>query len=501
MKVLLINPARTYYSGSKGVRLGLPLGLMYVAAHLEKNGLAVKIFDSLIHADTAIIQHPEYTYHGVPDGILQAEIIKEKPDLVGITCPFTAQIRNTIKTANLIKQIDPKIFIVVGGPHFAVLGKQFLQENETVQAAVIGEGEQVMLELAKSLSDKKSFYGIKGLIFRDPKTNEAVANPPQLINDLDSLSLPAYHLIDMERYFNFLSQGLSARPNKHKRSISMITSRGCPFNCVFCSIHLHMGKPWRAHSADYVFSHIKFLVNNYQIKHLSFEDDNFTFKPERCEKIIDQLIDNEVNISWDTPNGVRADTLNENLLRKMKKSGCEELIVGTESGDQETLDKIINKNLKLEKIVAVAAWCKKLKIRLRSFFVIGFPGETKEKIQKTIDFAYRLYKKYNVFPNLMIATPLFGTRLYDIVMANGYLTKDITPENLALAKQAYGQGMIKTSEFNPRELRKFALQLESRIARLNLVRKIFNPKFYFKGLKLILAKPKRMIFFLRRLKG
>jgi len=503
MKVLLINPPRTYIRGSQGVRIGLPLGLMYIGAVLEKKSIPVRIFDSLNSSGTKVIKQSNCIFHGVTDEFFKNIISSEKPDIVGISTPFTAQVENTVKAANLIKQVNPNIFVVAGGPHFAVLGKQFVKENNSVDAAVTGEGERAMLELINALENKRPFNDVNGLVFRFKdfsKGADIAANPPELIKDLDSLPFPAYHLIDMERYFYFLEQGLSPRPNKYGRLISMITSRGCPFNCVFCAIHLHMGRPWRAHSVDYVVSHIEYVIDNYKVRHISFEDDNFTFNRQRCEGIIDQILRKRINITWNTPNGVRADTLTENLLIKMKKSNCQGLIVAAESGDQSTLDNIIRKNLKLENIVQVAGWCKKLKIKLESSFIIGLPGETKSKIQKTIDFAFYLYKKFNVKSNLMVATPLFGTELYDIVVKNNYLAKEITPENLAVATQSRGEGIIRTSEFNPQDLKKFAKQLEARITRIDLVRKITSPSQYFKILKMFFAKPRRLIFYLKRLR-
>lgn len=504
MKVLLINPSKIYQCNAKGIRLGLPLGLMYIAAVLEKNSIPVKIFDSLISNTTEIIKTPEYTYHGVSDDYLKKIIDKEKPDIVGIANPFTSQIESTIKVARLVKEINSNIFTVVGGPHFAVLGKQFLEENENVDVAIIGEGEIAMLELVKALNDKRPYDNIKGLIFRSKKSQnniEIKSNNPEFINNLDDLPFPTYHLIDIERYFYFLKKGLSSRPNRYKDAISMITSRGCPYNCIFCSIHLHMGKLWRAHSSDYVISHIEHVVNKYNVKHVSFEDDNFTFDSQRCENIIDQILNKKININWDTPNGVRADTLSEGLLIKMKKSGCQELIVATESGDQDTLDNIIKKNLKLESIIQVSQWCKKLKIKLRSYYIIGFPGETKIKMQKTIDFAFMLYKKFNVGPNLLFATPLVGTKLHDIVVKNKYLTKKITPKNLAAATQARGEGLIKTKEFDPYDLKKLDRQLRGRMARLDLIKKLTNPYRFFKALKLFFVKPSRIFFYIKRLIG
>lgn len=502
MKILLINPPRTYFQGSKGVRLGLPLGLMYIAAVLEENGCAVKIFDSLISEKTEIIEKDNFLYHGVSEDYFKDVVSREEPALVGIGGPFSAQIHNAVRAADLVKQINPNIFVVIGGPHASVKGADFLKENKNIDAAVVGEGELAMLELAKAIKDKRSLKAISNVVYRfsdnQEREEKIFTNPWTVIKKIDELPLPAYHLMDMERYF-FLSYDLSARPTKYNRSISMITSRGCPYNCVFCSIHLHMGRIWRFHSVEYVVNHIERVISDYKVKHISFEDDNFTFNPRRCERILDEVLTKKIKFSWDTPNGVRVDTLNEKLLKKMKKSGCQELIIGTESGSQEVLDKIINKNLRLENVFKIAQLCRKIKIKLRSFFVIGFPGETKKDIQKTIDFAFALYKEYRVRPNLMIATPLFGTRLYEISQKENFLVKNITSKDLALATQARGFGLIETSDFTPEDLKKFARELEAKISRLDLIRKLSNPKEYFKILKLIFKKPDRVIHYLKRI--
>ncbi len=148
----------------------------------------------------------------------------------------------------------------------------------------------------------------------------------------------------MEKYLN--SQEIGYRSFR-KRAISMVTSRGCPFNCCFCSVHLHMGRGFRAHSANYVLNHIEYVVEKFDVKNIFFEDDNLTLDLARFEAICDGLIAKKIKIGWETPNGVRADCLNLNLLQKMKKSGCKSVFFGVESGDQQILDNVICKSLTL----------------------------------------------------------------------------------------------------------------------------------------------------------
>jgi magnesium-protoporphyrin IX monomethyl ester (oxidative) cyclase len=229
-----------------------------------------------------------------------------------------------------------------------------------------------------------------------------------------------------------------------------------------------MGKPVRSHSSEYTVSHIEKVVREYGVGHIFFEDDNLTFKMKRTKQTCELILEKNINITWSTPNGVRADKLTKPLLVLMKKTGCTGLIVGTESGDQDTLDNIVKKDLKLETVIQVAKWCKDLKIPLTSFFVIGFPKETKQKIQNTIDFAANLYEKYQVVPLLNVATPLIGTVLYDEVVKDQLLVADLTPHNLSGATQPiHGGGMITTSDFTPDDLRGFAEELNDRVTAMD----------------------------------
>ena len=253
---------------------------------------------------------------------------------MGIANPFTCQVEHAIKVANIVKEVDPSILTVVGGPHATVVPVEFLEEARNVDVAVIGEGEHTMLDIAKFFEGNKRINDVQGIAFRkDEKV--ALNSPRPYIKNLDELPYPAYHLVDMEQY---LSPKKVEYRSFQDRALSMITSRGCPFNCSFCSVHLHMGKTFRAHSVDYVVDHLEHVVNKYRVKTIYFEDDNLTLDLKRFEAICDKIIERDIKFGWETPNGVRADYLNLDLLKKMKKSGCQSVFVGVESGDQYVLD-------------------------------------------------------------------------------------------------------------------------------------------------------------------
>jgi magnesium-protoporphyrin IX monomethyl ester (oxidative) cyclase len=183
------------------------------------------------------------------------------------------------------------------------------------------------------------------------------------------------------------------------------------------------------------------------------------------------LVSQDVRLSWDTPNGVRADTLNDDLMENMKKSGCVNLVVAAESGNQDVVTHIVKKKLDLKSILKAVELGKKHGIPMACFFVIGFPGETKKNISSTFDFAAKLYARYNCHPILNLATPLPGTELAHLAQYHRYLIHDLSPANLAVGTSIYGHGMIKTPEFDPEYLRRSAVRFDARIEHIRRLKR------------------------------
>ncbi|MFC1711542.1 B12-binding domain-containing radical SAM protein [Patescibacteria group bacterium] len=449
-KVMLINPAQIYFQESLNFDIYFPIGLLSIAASI-KNKCEVQLYDCLVE-DFTITKKKNYTRYGTPLKKVIANIKKFKPNIIGLTCPFSCQLKNSVEIANAIKKLNPNILIVLGGPDASVRGKDILSKYKSIDICVKGEGEITFSEIVSNFYHNypKKIKKINGIIFR--RGNSIIENANRkFITNLDKLPLPYYKLIDFRKYLDnpYL---YDYRSPLSKNSISIITSRGCPYNCCFCSIHLHMGNVFRGHSSKYVLKHLKLLVKKYKVQSFHFEDDNLSFDIKRFNQILDGVIKSKIDIQWDTPNGIRADTLNYKLLKKIKKSGCKQLRIGIESGSQKTIDKIIKKGLSLKKVQQVAKWCKKLKIDLCGFYIIGFPGETIKNMKLTIDFALRLQNKYSVIPILLIATPLYGTKLYNLCKENNYFSDNINEENLSKAVQTYGKHLIKTKEFNSQDI-------------------------------------------------
>jgi radical SAM superfamily enzyme YgiQ (UPF0313 family) len=481
MNILLIKHPTTHYAKSAPPVSGIPLGLLYVASSLKKAGHDVQVYDAIVGADESTwgVHGNNGTYRmGAPMDEIEKIVDEINPDVVGISNQYSSQVENALRTAEVVKKVKREIKVVMGGPHASVMPATFLDGYNAVDYVVMREGELTMPELLDSIAGQRAITTVQGIAFKE-EGKLVINEQREFIKNLDDLPLPAYELVDMEKYFYFNDKGKDGRETYKypgaERSVSMITSRGCPFNCIFCSIHLGMGRKFRAHSVDFVLEHIKYLKKTYNIKHIHFEDDNFSFDISRFNKILENLIKLN-NITWDTPNGVRADYLNEDILNKCAKSGCTYLRIGVESANREVSKEIIRKHLDINKVTEIAKLCNKIGIDIEAFYIIGFPGEKIKQMKETIDFAVKQERLYGLYPyDMFTATPLIGTDLYETCQQKNYIAGEISGKNLATATQ--GEGMITTENFTPEDIR--SLLKNFRIRHL-IARCIFSLKFFFR---------------------
>ena len=447
--VLLIRPPERYLPHRTSPMVSLPLGLLYIAATLEQKGQKVQILDGIIPLAEGHAGNAPENFFGISFEDMKNRISEKDFEVAGIWAQYSFQWENALKTASVCKEVNPCCKVVMGGAHVSVLFDELIRKYDCIDIAVRGEGELVIPQLLERIDNGLSFEGIPGIAYR--KNGSIEKNDfPAYIKDLDALPIPAYHLVDMEKYFR-LGKDYSSRTTYQfsgwDRGLSLVTSRGCPYNCLFCSIHLHMGRQWRPHSAGYVLKHIAHLIKNYDVKYLHFEDDNLTFEPERFEAILDGVLANNWHIRWDTPNGVRAEAFNERILKKCRQTGCAFLIFGVESGVQRVLDDVIGKSLVLAKLEDILRQAKKIGVDTRAFFMIGLPGETKDDIKASVKYALKLIRRYECFGGFSMAVPLFGTRLYDLCQKESFFNLEPTIDNLSLAYLK--RGIIKTEQFDP----------------------------------------------------
>ena len=510
MKVLLIRPPIVTDNPRNLGRIstGVPIGLLSVAASAEAAGHEVRVLDAVVTFDiharhgqfqSLLAEDREAEIHfGASWEVLKGAVEEYSPDVVGIGNQYSDYVIEAVETARKVKEIDRRIVTVVGGPHATVSPETFVFPGSPVDFAVLGEGERAFVDLLASLSSGIEGSAIDGVASLD--SDSCRYRPPSYIDDLDSLPLPAYHLVDMERYFVFEELGYrcrSSRASHSPRSLSVITSRGCPHRCIFCSIHLHMGRRWRPNSIGYVLDQVETVVKRHRVAHVYFEDDNLTVDRKRFEGILDGIRERGLSFTWSTPNGVRADGLDRDLLKKCRDTGCLMLGIGVESGDQRVLDQVVRKRLDLAKVVEVARLCREVRIDLHAFFVIGMPGETREEIQRSVDFALRLAREHDALPCVSIAKPLIGTEMYRICEERGYLTDPIPPmESLLMREQDICmRPMIRTEEFDLSDLERIYFSYYGRLVtvfRNRLIRGLLvSPSLWMKSVREVIIQLRR----------
>lgn len=473
MRVCLINPPHLIPKAWELTRVFQPLGLAYIAATTLESGHEISLIDARAEGWEKAQETREKYCLGLGFEKIVERVRKISPDMVGITVPFSMIAQSAFEVARRVKEMDESVITVLGGPHPSVRPIDCVS-RPYVDFVVMGEGEHTIVELIKVLEQEAyaKLREVKGIAYK--KRGKPRVTPPRTpIQRLDSLPFPARHLLPMDIYFKVAKRGFAPREGLNKPWATMITSRGCPYHCVFCSINLTMGRRWRARSPENVADEIEQLVRTYKVKQIDFEDDNMTLDRRRMERICDLIIQRGLDIEWYTPNGVRADTLDENLLRKMKKSGLKGLWIAPESGVQHVVNQIIKKNLDLRKVEAVITLCKKLNISVRCYFVIGLIGETKENIKATIAYARKLKKLGADGFSFCIATPYYGTELYEQAKKLGYLHETFSDETLSVVEP-----LIETPEFTVNEIRELfeiASKAEPVLTHTNIMRALRNP--------------------------
>lgn len=439
-RVMLIYPP-VNFSPQSLKQSHLPLGLAYIAAVLRgKVGLSVLDAAALGHdheewADKKLMRY------GLPFAEIERRIRAFKPDLVGVSCIFSSQYRNAAETARAAKRVDPEIITIIGGTHPSFLPEISMEKCPELDLIARGEGEFTMLDLVE-VSRRGGEYGeIAGLVWR--KNGGLVINPPrEPFQNLDEIPFPARDLFPLEKYHQIgLPMGVVY---KRRPFMNLITSRGCPYHCTFCSSTNFWGNCYRKRSAQNVLDEMEHLYRDLGIREFKFFDDNLTTDMKRAKAIFTGMIERNIDVAWNTPNGIHVVALDEELLELMKKSGGYELTLAVESGDQDVLKNIVKKPTRLDQVEQAAVRIRKKGIGSYGFFIIGFPGETKEQIRKTLDFSRRLdLDRISCF----IFNPLPGTPLFDECVAKGY----INPEDLT-EDVDYFEARFDTPEWTRAEL-------------------------------------------------
>lgn len=447
-KILLVYPpvTRPKDFSSKVVRVSVffPLGIAYLASAVEKAGkYDLMMLDALIEGDInegVPMQDGEKIRYGLTDEKI-AKIIKEfSPDLVGVSCLFSAMQWDMNNVCSIAKKLNPDIVTVVGGAHPGAMPERILRQHSDIDFVVIGEGEISFIDLLNALEFGSGIEKVDGIGFRADGT-PVCTSKSKYIQDLDILPFPARHLFPMDKY---LANAAAHSTYRQTPFTQIITSRGCPFKCTFCALNNHWGKTQRVHSSKHVVDEIEHLVKTYGIKEIHFEDDNLTAKKKRAIEIFDGIIERRLGITWNVPSGMAVATLTDEILEKMKGSGCYSVSIAIESGNQDVLRRLMNKPVNLKVVPDLVRKIREVGMDARGFFILGYPGETKETIRQTVDFARELELDWAYF---FIASALPNTELWKTCIEKGYLKE----EDFDPVKSFY-RSIIRTPEFTPEYL-------------------------------------------------
>jgi anaerobic magnesium-protoporphyrin IX monomethyl ester cyclase len=403
--ILLVNPPlSTVVLKLRSGLLMAPLGLGYLAAVLEQAGYKVGLVD---------MQAEEIRGSGL------VRVVQERqPQVVGIGTMVNTY-KNGLRVARLVKNFSPTTKVIVGGPQATFLVKETLA-CPAVDVLVRYEGEETIVELMRHFDgDGRRLDSICGIAFRDGDRIHQT-EPRPLIADLDSLPMPARHLFKMDRY------GLAI----------VITARGCPSHCVFCAANaLYPSQSYRERSPHLVVDEIEEMVERYSLDSFFIADDTFTLRAEHVMEICDLLIERKIRAKWLCE--ARVDTMTPKIARKLVDAGCIEVQYGVETGHQEIM-KLIRKGIKLKEVEDVVNYSQAMGLNVVCSFIIGFPWDTHETVQRTLDFGHRLSNigaplsdgwrsgRGRVMAGFAPLTPLPGTYVYEHAEELGirFLTRD-----------------------------------------------------------------------------
>lgn len=399
LKILLIvPPEKSYLEASANQKIDKKrearprLGIFYVATYLKSRQPDVEL--KVIDCPSENISFEQYE-----------NIVKQfKPDLIGITA-VTFTIIDALETVKVTKRILSNTFICIGGFHSTLFPRETLRQHG-VDFVVVGEGEITFNELVKELKNEtQNFYTIRGLGFRDGA--EIIINPSRsLIEDLDGLPFPDYHLVNIKNYTHVLG--------KNAVTLSLQSSRGCPFGCIFCDIRR---TKFRFRSAKSIVEEISYWYNE-NIRSFFMVDDNFVIRHERLLDICSQIKERKMKIDFKI--SARVNAVNREMLIALKDAGCSRINFGVESGHKKHLD-YLEKGITPEQIEGAFYVCREVGIEAFAYMMIGIPGETKEEMYDELNFLKRIKADYASFA---VCSPYPKTQLYEKLLKKGIIKHD-----------------------------------------------------------------------------
>ena len=422
VKALFINPPTMHneYIGNDNY---FPLGLLYCATVAKANGMDVKIIDINNYYYPNIFDINEDMLQEYIETQLCPYINQYAPDVVGIGAIFSGAFKGLRIIAEKVKDKFPDIPIVIGGIVATMFPEEILKEYSFIDCVVIGEGESTFIQLVNCLFNiGYEHEHIDGIAFRQDG-NIIVSPKTKFEQDLDSIPMVDYSILDLEEYKMDTSEWYSPKKIKVGQAFPMISSRSCSQRCNFCNMRLVHGPKIRYRSPANVLDEMEHLYNEYGVRYFQFIDDNLTFNKKRILEICNGILKRNMDIQFDTPNGVSIKKLDQEIITALIAAGMVRISLAIESGSGYIRNKVIGKGLTNKKIYEVVGECSKYpNLWMKGFFIIGMPQETKETLDETYEMITEL--PLNDF-GIFFATPYKGTALFDYCVKHKLISSKI----------------------------------------------------------------------------
>jgi magnesium-protoporphyrin IX monomethyl ester (oxidative) cyclase len=481
MKIALINPP-FIFTDREEIALSQCLGLRYLSSYLRSQGNhEIQFIDALVQGISNVQSYGRGYLVGLDVKDIIAKISPDT-DIIGLSVPFSQLAPVAHAIVERAKQSLPHTKIVMGGVYPSTQPR--LAMTSETDYIVVGEGEDSFAKIVGGAvpEDLMGVYTSQSIL------NENILST-KFIEDLDSLPFIDYSIPSIDKYFSFSPRG------KRGRTASIITSRGCPFNCEFCSIHPMYGKIYRYRSAANVLEEIKYLIECHQIKTLEIEDDNFTLRKERTVEVLEGIIrlnEKGANLGWWTPNGIKIDTLDEDIIKLIRQANCEKIVLAVEHGDPGML-RIMNKKIDLDKAFHTIELFVKHRIpKIDLFFIVGYPGETLKRFGNGYNYMKKISQLgRNISITVNITQPYPGTKLTARCIAEGWIDKNF--DNFLMSKDITSTDSIvaiTTPDFTAQEVMRRKAVLEEifdnyptwkTIVKKAMPRPLFNTMRYLKN--------------------
>ncbi|MTK63887.1 MAG: radical SAM protein [Methanobacterium sp.] len=458
MDVLLIQPDKL--PGLRTTRSSIPISLLYLGAALRNRGYQPYIWD----LSTQNLPAEGAERREKIESFFRKNFMGISTKVVGINCFTTMHFPLVREIAAIIKSIDENIKIIIGGAHPTFFGEDILKNCPEIDYISIGEGEETIIGVIDAITNNMGFSEIPALLYRDGKSVRT-NNRIEYISDIESFEMPAWDLIDISLYRGNYETYYNPKKQNFSLTVPIITSRSCPFSCSFCSAHLIMGKKYRKKSAIQVVDEIQFIHERYGENYFAFLDDIINIDKSHVIDICKEIVKRNLNIQFSINQGLYISLVDEEMVDALYEAGLVTVSLPIEHGDENIRRNVLRKKLTNDKIYEVAGYIKKHNIFTIGLFIMGFPEETEDTLERTRKFIIDLSLDINGVSNLI---PFPRTSIHDQAVRDGLFVVDT------------GEVWEGKAYFDPGNRNDFFIKpRNSDLNVLRRYRKIFDDMYFF----------------------